>query len=331
MTVLTFAEARESPCLTCSSSPCCTHLLLGTLDLDTLIRVDHALYLLNFDGIYLTMNGARDEAQVYLHQPCGFLDQRGLCSVHSTPVQPAVCKAYKSQTCSYRRISPDTHGGVPLLDHARMTAFVERLVFDDERQVIERPEWPELIAAFSELPFERQPLRSGAGDWQPVAAPAGPGARFRFSDPQVSSPCTGCQAWCCQVLTFDRGRPSDASQLDFMKYSLGFPGVELAISDDTWRILVHTSCRHLENGRCSVYGKPERPLECEAYDEFECDYRRTGGLPHDAPSVRLRLDQFSDVAGSIVFDELGQILAIPPVAVLRRQLGDHPGAVPHAH
>ena len=80
-------------------------------------------------------------------------------------------------------------------------------------------------------------------------------------DPEVSDPCTGCGAWCCKTLVFNRGLPGDASQLEFLRYCLGFPGVEVGVAADSWAVIVRTTCRHLEDNRCSVFGTDERPAE----------------------------------------------------------------------
>ena len=49
-TACSYRQAREAPCLSCTTSPCCTYLLLGDFQLERLLDIDHALYLLNFDG-----------------------------------------------------------------------------------------------------------------------------------------------------------------------------------------------------------------------------------------------------------------------------------------
>ncbi len=142
----------------------------------------------------------------------------------------------------------------------------------------------------------------------------------RYADPEVSDPCTGCEAWCCQTLVFNRGVPGDASQLEFLRYCLGFPGVEVGVSADSWAVIVRTTCRHLDGNRCSVFGTDERPLKCSYYDALSCGYRGHFGVPRPTDIVRISRDQFRLVADSIIFDDLGRIVAIPPLDVLRDRL-----------
>ena len=49
---LSYRDALDSPCKSCSTTHCCNYLLLqSNFALRTLLDVDHAKYLLNFDGL----------------------------------------------------------------------------------------------------------------------------------------------------------------------------------------------------------------------------------------------------------------------------------------
>ena len=326
---LSYREARQAPCLECPTSPCCTYLLLANIEFGSLLDVDYAQYLLNFDGIYLNLGASGRSVQVYLYQACSNLDEpSGLCQVHSTPLQPAVCVNYKSQTCGYRKtLTVDLHPKYPLLDRARMDWFVERMVFDDDRKVVDVPGREELLEAFAQMPLERRPAPatgSAAGEWRPVSLAPGPAAERPmkgYGDSEVSDPCTSCDAWCCRVLEFDRGLPENASEMDSLWYALGFPSVELRVGPSSWAIVVHTTCRHLEGSRCAAYGSDERPLRCGYYDALNCDYRPHYGVAQPPWSVRVSREQFGLLADSLVFDNLGAVLAIPPIELLRDRLG----------
>lgn len=329
--LLSYREAREAPCLSCTTSPCCTHLLLSDFQLDSLVQVDHALYLLNFEGIVLGF-GRDQKVDVYLQQACVYLDQTtALCTVHSTPVQPAVCVQYSGHSCAYRkRMDGEVDSDRPLMDRQRMIWLADHIVFDEKRRVAEMPEWGEMLEAFATMPRERHFLPRPEPDpvieeWRSIALsekPAsGPELGRRYSDPEVSSPCQGCEAWCCKYLVFNRGMPADASQLEFLRYCLGFPGVEIGVAADAWAVIVHTTCRHLDgNNRCSVYGTDERPLKCGYYDALSCHYRTHFGVPRPDDIVRISRDHFPLVADSIIFDDLGRIVAIPPIELLRHRV-----------
>jgi hypothetical protein len=331
---LSYREARQSPCLSCVTSPCCTHLLLATIELKTLMDIDHATFLLNFEGIVLALGTSGASAQVYLHQSCGFLDvPTGLCNVHSTPLQPAVCSNYNAHSCGYRRaMTTDLHPEHPLLDRHRMAWLAARVVFDDNRRVTAVPDWGEMLEAFASMPMQRvvappPPPDPIVEEWRTIVlSKKGSNGDARplrhYGDPEVSDPCTGCGAWCCQTLVFKRGLPGDASQLEFLRYCVGFPGVEVGVAADSWAVIVRTTCRHLDGNRCSVFGTEERPLKCGYYDARSCGYRGHFGVPQPDDIVRVCRDQFGIVASSIVFDELGRIVAIPPIEVLRSRLED---------
>jgi hypothetical protein len=328
---LTYREALQPPCFSCTTSPCCTYLLLGDFRIETLLDIDHAVYLSNFEGIYLGLDRER-KVDIYFHQPCGYLDvPSGLCTVHSTPVQPAVCVQYNAHVCGYRhRMNADVDLDHPHLDARRVGWLAEHTVFDDDRRVVALPGWDDMLDAFRAMPLTRTPAAPPAPDpimeeWRSIAlspkAPEGETRTLRrYGDPEVSDPCTGCGAWCCQTLIFNRGMPADVSQLEFLRYCLGFPGVEVGVAADSWAVIVRTRCRHLEDNRCAVFGTGERPLKCGYYDAVSCSYRRHFGDPRPPDIVRVSRQQFRLVMDSIIFNDLGRVVAIPPLDVLRNRL-----------
>ncbi len=329
---LSYREALAPPCSSCTSSPCCTHLLLRDFRMDTIMDVDYATFLLNFEGILLAIRPDR-QVDVYLYQPCGNLDvDRGLCQVHGSALQPAVCITYQSHTCSYRKVfTTDLHAEKPLLDAHRMAWLAEQITFDDDRRISGFPAWDDLLAGLAALPTERRPAPARGPDpmaeeWRSVVLGHKPdagdrrGEFHRFSSPAVSDPCEGCGAWCCRTLVFDRGLPQTSSQVEFLRYCIGFPNVEIGLADTGWAVIVHATCRHLDGNRCSVYGQPERPLKCSYYDPFACAYRGHFGVPNPDDIVRVSRHHFPAVADSVVFDGLGRVVAIPPLDVLREQV-----------
>ena len=179
------------------TSPCCTHLLLSDFQIATLLDIDHAIYLLNFEGIILGLGQDR-KVDVYLYQPCGFLDvPSGLCTVHGTPIQPAVCVHYNAHSCSYRhRMTVDVDPERPLLDRHRMSWFADQVVFDDQRRVIAIPDWDRVLEAFRTMPLQRAQAPIPEPDpvveeWRSVVLSEkrpddGPGPVHHYADPEVS-------------------------------------------------------------------------------------------------------------------------------------------------
>ncbi len=328
---LTYREARQSPCLSCTTSPCCNYLVLSDFKLETLLDIDYAVYLLNFEGILLAIS-KQGKAEVYLHQSCHFLDvPSGLCTVHSTPLQPAVCVHYNAHTCAYRtRMLVDVEPERPLVDRRRMAWFADHVVFDDARHLVSVPDWDYVLEAFRGMPLERVPAPPPGPDpvieeWRSIVLSQKPSRpdelhMYHYAHPKVSDPCQGCGAWCCTRLVFNRGLPVNASQVEFMRYCLGFPAIEVGIADEGWAVIVHTTCRHLDGNRCSVFGSDERPLKCSYYDALNCSFRGHFGVAQPDDIVRVDRDQFKVLVDSIVFDDMGKIMAIPPIEVLRERL-----------
>jgi hypothetical protein len=329
---LSYREAKESPCMSCSASPCCTHLLLCTIALKTFMDVDRAIHLANFDGIVLAMGKSATSFQVYLHQPCRYLDvPKGLCTVHSTSLQPSVCVHYSAHWCAYKKVfGSDLDPDSPLLDARRMAWFAEHVVFDDDRDVVSVPSREATLDAFRSMPTEQKPLAVLEPDpvvqeWRSIVlsgrgSTAGQVRPHHYQDPEISSPCEGCQAWCCQYLVFDRDIPSNYEEVEFLRFSLGFPNVELAITEGKWSLLVRTTCRHLDGNRCSVYGTDQRPLKCSYFSALNCAYRTDLGVPHPNDLVRVRREHFEAFAQSVAFDELGRVVAIPSLELLRTRI-----------
>ena len=143
---------------------------------------------------------------------------------------------------------------------------------------------------------------------------------FGYGDTALKNPCAGCDAQCCRTLVFPHGLPATASNLDYLRFSLGFPGVELGVSDETWTIALRTTCRHLREDQCSIYGQPERPLICSYYDEWSCTYRWEYGQARPDGFLRVRLEDFEALARAFRFDESGAVVEAPSVEALAAQL-----------
>jgi hypothetical protein len=323
---LTYQQAVSSPCLSCASSPCCTHLLLRKFKLEDLGDADYLVYLANFAGILNSVNHD-GIAQVYLYQPCGQLDlASGLCRVHGTDEQPAICVHYNAHACRYRRVMEgDGVAEEPLLDARRTRWYVEHLLFDEDRRIVGLPDPQEMAKAFAELPLSRsacpRPDEDSPGSQAAalLRPPDVEGRRepLRFSDPRVSKPCLTCPAYCCTRLVFPHDPPANASQLDFFRYCLGFPAVELGITDDHWVVVVRSRCCHLEGSLCTVYGSEDRPLRCGYYDALKCAYRSQFGQARPEGYLRVSREAFPLVESALAFDEAGQVIFHPGVELLR--------------
>lgn len=320
------AEALESPCASCTSSPCCSHLPLHSFTVSTVADFSYVAYLLNFDRIRLGL-APTGEWSAYYVEPCRFLDRNDFsCTIHNTPEQPQICVSYNPHSCWYKRVlTTSVSEEFLLVDRSRYERLAELVEFNELRQLTDFPSWEVLMAEFAPLSDPPQveanaPLPDLGWDaWTKVIlqpTPEKPEAKvFGYTD--NAAPCSDCSAPCCETLTFAQGIPNTRSALDYMRFSLGFPGIELTVADDGWWITVKSTCRHLVDGACSIYGQPERPLTCSYYDAWKCTYKREFAGPPPDDIVRVRHDTFMSLVSRIGFDEHGGVVHMPPVAELR--------------
>lgn len=328
---LSFEQASESPCLTCQTTPCCTHLPLNTFKVTNLIELDHALYLLNFDRIELGVSSS-GEWSVYYTYPCRQWDREThYCKVHNAPEQPRICQHYNPYNCWYRRVfSVGQNEDFIRIDYDRMQHLLPHIEFDEDRQIKSVPEWDTLISLMEgyedqEKVYVEPDLNDDAfyqwGEWvmNPEPHPDEP-VLAQIYDPAMD-PCTDCAAYCCKTLVFPQYPPKHLSNLDYYRFSLGFPGVELGMSDIGWSIIVKTRCRHLnESNQCMLYGKSERPLICKYYDAWKCDYKPQFGRLRPEGFLRVRLEQFQWLTENIPVDQDGKVLNMPQTSLFREHI-----------
>ncbi|MCE9577189.1 MAG: hypothetical protein K8W52_28835 [Deltaproteobacteria bacterium] len=327
---LSWDQAIASPCATCEAAPCCTHLKLHDFDVTTLLHLDYARYLLNFERILL---GITPDGQwhVYYRYPCRHLDRATTrCTVHATPEQPNICQNFSPYGCWYRNAYSQAAGPALLqVDRVRLEWLIAHVQFADDRTIKAMPPIEEVRAAFQALPahddpdpgqaaIERDPVHAA---WKTTtldgsAPPPSPARTFA----QLAEPCTGCEAYCCTSLIFPQGPPTVHSQLDFYRYALGFPGIEVGFGDAGWTFILRTKCRHLVDGKCGVYGKDERPLQCRYYDAHKCGYKNQFGAPRPTAFVRLRHHEFEAFAATFAFDNDGNTIKSPTVEELRASI-----------
>jgi hypothetical protein len=325
-TRLNYQEAQKSPCSTCTTSPCCTYLPLHHFNIQSTLDVDHAVYLLNFDHIELGLSSSGEWSVAYRY-PCRFLNQENFtCQIHNQPEQPQICIHYNPYRCWYKRVLTKSISDEFLrIDRQRLEYIISLLVFDETGKIVETPDWATMLEGIAQLPSEPLPQPQDppnddpmADMWKDLALNlSNQDTQINYSYTDNNNPCQGCQAYCCKTLVFPQATPVNRTNLDFLKFCLGFPGIELGIADDMWSIVVRTTCRHLENNRCTAYNKPERPLLCKYYDAWKCTYKPNFGTPKPAGFLRLKLEQFNWLGECFQFDEFGNITQFPSVDEIR--------------
>ena len=328
-------DALASPCASCPTSPCCSYLQVHTFQVRTVAELDQAVYLLNFAHIELGLSPSGDWG-VYYRYPCRFLNRQDFtCRIHDQPEQPRICVHYNPYQCWYRRVLTKrvSHEFVRM-DRPRLDHLMAQLTFDEDGAIVERPDWATLVEGIAALPLSPpEPSIDPPGEdaattrWKALAVTSNaqlaerPAEAFDYAE--QSNPCDGCAAYCCKTLVFPTQAPGDRASLDFLQFALGFPGVELGVTDAAWSLIIRTTCRHLKQDRCSIFGQPERPLVCKYYDAWKCTYRVHLGLPRPTGFVRVRLEEFGWLTECFRFDALGTILERRPAEAIRSHIEDN--------
>ncbi len=89
--------------------------------------------------------------------------------------------------------------------------------------------------------------------------------------PPGASLCEYCTAKCCKYFALPIETPTERQDFDYLRWFLLHDRATVFIEDDTWYLLVHTTCKHLQDDhRCGIY--LTRPQICRDYTTDECEY-----------------------------------------------------------
>lgn len=83
--------------------------------------------------------------------------------------------------------------------------------------------------------------------------------------------CEHCTAKCCRYFALPIETPRTRSDFDYIRWYLLHDRASVFTEDETWYILVHTKCQHLQdNHLCGIY--ETRPQICRDYTTEGCEY-----------------------------------------------------------
>jgi Fe-S-cluster containining protein len=83
--------------------------------------------------------------------------------------------------------------------------------------------------------------------------------------------CDYCSAKCCKYFALPIEMPTEARDWEFIRWYLMHEAATIFKEDDTWYLLVHTKCKHLQSdNRCGAYYT--RPTICREYSTENCEY-----------------------------------------------------------
>lgn len=317
---LTYREAMASPCTSCSPALCCSLVHLDSIIADTLMDLDKINFYLNFNNIEICLT-AEGEWAVYYNYPCRHYDTGTPgCRLHDTQQKPTICTQYNPYNCYYKKLGKTKTGFNPQtiwFNRERMDFLLDHVTFDEDRNISEISGREELYSAVARIPYTA-PHRAEPGNRDITASlpppENGPTVKTHLD---LRESCGDCGAYCCRNLLFSQGIPETYRSLDFLRYALGFTGLELGISDARWYLIVHTHCRHLKEMKCSIYDTGERPLYCRYYDEMRCSYRAC--LERTGPDrfIRVGREEFVGLMDTFKFDQNGNLIEGRDVKSLR--------------
>jgi uncharacterized protein len=98
--------------------------------------------------------------------------------------------------------------------------------------------------------------------------------RMRRDDVQLKegeSLCDHCVAKCCKYFALPIDKPTERKDFEYIRWFLMHDRATVFVDEDTWYLLVHTECKHLQSdNRCGVY--ETRPQICRDYTTDNCEY-----------------------------------------------------------
>jgi Fe-S-cluster containining protein len=83
--------------------------------------------------------------------------------------------------------------------------------------------------------------------------------------------CDHCSAKCCKYFALPIDEPTSRRDYDFIRWYLLHDRASVFTEDESWYLLVHTDCKHLQsNNLCGIYDS--RPAICREYSTKDCEY-----------------------------------------------------------
>lgn len=93
----------------------------------------------------------------------------------------------------------------------------------------------------------------------------------RSQVPKDACLCDYCTAKCCRYFALPIDSPEELKDFDYMRWFLLHDKASVFVEDESWYLLVHTDCKHLQNdNRCGIY--ETRPQICRDYTTDNCEY-----------------------------------------------------------
>jgi Fe-S-cluster containining protein len=129
--------------------------------------------------------------------------------------------------------------------------------------------------------------------------------------PADKSLCDFCTAKCCRYFALPIEKPEEMADFEFIRWYLLHEGATIFTEDDTWYLLVHTTCKHLQSDNlCGIY--ETRPQICRDYHTDNCEYEDDWVYDHywETP------EQIAEYAEAVTVGKRGRVVRSPKPALL---------------
>jgi Fe-S-cluster containining protein len=98
-----------------------------------------------------------------------------------------------------------------------------------------------------------------------------PRRQSRAQVPAGAELCDHCTAKCCRYFALPIDTPASRQEFDYLRWFLLHERASVFTEGDTWYLLVHTVCKHLQpDNRCGIYA--DRPQICRDYTTDNCEF-----------------------------------------------------------
>lgn len=215
---------QESPCSLCYGSPCCTVVPLTSIRLSNRTDFINLTLLACYRNILLGLKKS-GEWSVYYKMNCRYLDLKTTkCRIHSNGFQSLICKSYDAHNCWYKpAFKNGENEDIIFFDLSRLLELEKYTGFLKNGSIGNNIYRDNLINYFSDKPLKRVSELQYQQQF--------------FND--FSLPFRACKAE--NYLFFPPfDKPARNIHFELTVFRLGFSGVYLSISDNSWAYLVCT-------------------------------------------------------------------------------------------
>lgn len=186
----------------------------------------------------------------YYLASCRFLNPfDSKCLIHDTERQPTICKRYSPLRCWYKRVFADGISPDFIRFNATRLRLLETMVsFDAAGDLASVPSWEDMTAALGSLPLASVSGRGTGDSAADSSALRAPGAIVPAG------------------LALPLRTPRTRSDLDLLRFRLGFHGIRISIRRGEWLTLVD-SPPEAENRPAMGYAEFESFVDKCSFDE----------------------------------------------------------------